>query len=294
MKKYFTREISTALITIASLVVLYFGLNYLKGINVFKPTNHYYVRMPNVNELQSSSPVYVEGFRVGLVNSIEYEYDNHGKIVVLISLDKKMKVESGSYIELKSGLTSGAYLNLVLNKYVGTYCQIGDTLDGSISPGLMDKLSTGLLPEIENLLPRLDSILYGIQVLVNHPALSQSLNQISATTAHLEKSTQELNRILKKDVPPILSDLNRVSSDFTVVSGKLKQIDLNTTLNTVDSAVRNIDRLTFQLNNSNNSLGLLLNDRALYDHLDSTAVNAATLLRDLKQNPKRYVHFSLF
>jgi phospholipid/cholesterol/gamma-HCH transport system substrate-binding protein len=294
MKKYFTKEIATGLITIISLVVLYFGLNYLKGANIFKPTNHYYVRMPNVSELQNSSPVYVEGFKVGLVKSIDYEYDKQGNIVVLISLDEKMKVETGSYFEMKSGLTSGSYLNLILNKYVGAYCQVGDTLDGIASPGLMDKISTQLLPEIENILPRLDSILAGIQLLVNHPALSQSLNQISATTANLEKSSLQLNRMLANDIPPILSNFNQVSSDFTVISHNFKQLDLNTTLKTADSAIQNLDRMTNQLNNKNNSLGLLLNDRSLYEHLDSTAVNASNLLLDLKQNPKRYVHFSLF
>ncbi|GHT28043.1 mammalian cell entry protein [Bacteroidia bacterium] len=294
MKKYFTKEITTGLITIISLVALYFGLNYLKGANIFKPTNHYYVRMSNVNELQNSSPVYVEGFKVGLVKSIEYEYNNHGNIVVLISLDKKMKVETGSYFELKSGLTSGAYLNLIPNKYVSAYCQIGDTLDGFASAGLMDKISGQLLPEFEKILPRLDSILTGIQLLVNHPALSQSLNQISATTANLEKSSLLLNGLLAKDIPPIMSNFNQVSSDFTVISHNFKQLDFNATLKKADSAIQNLDGITNQLNNKNNSLGLLLNDRSLYDHLDSTAVNASNLLLDLKQNPKRYVHFSLF
>jgi phospholipid/cholesterol/gamma-HCH transport system substrate-binding protein len=249
--------------------------------------------MPNVNELQNSSPVYVDGFKVGLVNSINYGYDQRD-IVVEVSLDKKMRVETGSYFDLKSGLTSGAYLNLVLNKYVSSYCQVGDTLDGISNPGMMDKISTEVIPQIEKILPRLDTILLGIQVLVNHPALAQSLNQISATTENLEKSTRQLNALLYKDIPPILNNLSQVSSDFTVVSHNLKQLDLDVTFGLLNKTMQNIDQVTSQLNNKNNSMGLFLNDRSLYDHLDSTAVNASNLLLDLRLQPKRYVHFSIF
>jgi phospholipid/cholesterol/gamma-HCH transport system substrate-binding protein len=294
MKKIFSKELIIGLVTVISLVVLYIGVNYLKGINVFKPSNHYYVRMPKVNELQQSSPVYVDGFKIGVVNAIDFRFDNKDFITVQISLDKQMRIETGSYFELKSGLTSGAYLNLHLNKYVGTYCVIGDTLEGLALPGVMDKISETFIPQIENILPRLDSILLGIQTLVNHPALVQSLEHLSASTASLNKSSQQLNHILSGDIRPMLANLNLVTSDLAVFSGKVKQMDLDLTMNKVNSALENINQLSKQLNNKNNSLGLLLNDRSLYNHLDSTAINASLLLLDLKQNPKRYVHFSIF
>jgi phospholipid/cholesterol/gamma-HCH transport system substrate-binding protein len=294
MKKFFSKELIIGFVTIVSLVILYVGVNYLKGINVFKSANHYYVKMPKVNELQISSPIYVDGFKIGVVNAIDFRFDKKDFITVQVNLDKQMKIETGSYFELKSGLTSGAYLDLRLNKYAGTYCSVGDTLEGVLTPGMMDKISGNLLPHIESILPRLDSILLGIQLLVNHPALSQSLEQISATTAALSNSSQQLNRILVNDIRPMLSNLNRTSADLVVFSGKVKQLDLDLTLKKVNNSLENIDRLSKQLNNKDNSLGLLLNDRSLYDHLDSTAVNASQLLLDLKQNPKRYVHFSVF
>jgi phospholipid/cholesterol/gamma-HCH transport system substrate-binding protein len=213
---------------------------------------------------------------------------------VQISLDKKMKLQTGSYVELKSGLTSGAYLNLVLNKYVSSYCQIGDTIEGITSIGLMDKLSNNLLPQIETILPRLDSILAGIQQLVTHPALYQSLDNIAVTTADLHKSSKQLNAFLSNDVPVILGDLKQVSSNFAVISSDFKQLDFQMTLNKVDKAIENIDKMSSQLNNNDNSLGLLLNDRSFYDGIDSTAKNASELLKDIKEHPKRYVHFSVF
>ena len=294
MKKYFSKEIIIALVTLISLILLYFGLNYLKGANIFKPTNVYYVRMPDVSELQHSNPVYVNGFKVGLVSDIIYNFQNSENIVVQISLYKKMRVETGSHIEIKVGLTSGAYLNLIPNKYVGTYYHPGDTIDGISEKGIMDKVSNDLLPQVESILPRLDSILQGIQLLVNHPALSQSFVQLSATTGNLEKATLQLNQLLSKDMPPLMANLNKVSSDFTIVSSQLRQMDLNATLHRVDKSLENLEQMTSRLNSKNNSLGLLLNDRSIYDHMDSTFINASNLLLDLQVNPKRYVHFSLF
>lgn len=294
MKKIFTKEISIAVITIVSLIILYLGVNYLKGINLMKPTNHYYVRMNNVAELQKSSPVYINGFRIGLVNAIEYDFNNPKNIIAVVSLDKKMKVEKGSYFKLNTGLTSGAYLDLVLNQYVSEFHQIGDTLDGSADPGMMTKLSEDILPQVENILPRLDSILLGIQTLITHPALYQSLDHIASTTQQLEKSSVNLNDMLSKQVPSILDNMNNVSEDLSVISHNFKQLDLNSTLLSVESTLNNLNQIADRLNNKDNSLGLLLNDRSLYNNLDSTAANASALLKDLKENPKRYVHFSVF
>jgi phospholipid/cholesterol/gamma-HCH transport system substrate-binding protein len=294
MKQYFSKEIVIALVTLVSMGLFYFGLNYLKGANIFQPTNTYYVRIPNVNELQLSGPVYVDGFKVGLVSAIDYDFQNKGDIIVQISLDRKMKIETGSYAELKTSLTAGAFLNLKLNKYVGTHYQAGDTISGIAEQGIMDRVADNLLPQVESILPRIDSILIGIQLLVNHPALSQSLEQISTTAANLERSTHQLNTLLSNDIPPVLANINQISSDFTVVSSQLRQMDLNATLRKVDNTLQNLEQLTLKLNSNDNSLGLLLNDRSLYNHLDSTFMNASNLLLDFQQNPKRYVHFSLF
>ena len=294
MKAHFNKEIIIGIVTLISLGLLIFGLNYLKGANIFKPTNHYYARMPNVSDLQNSCPVYVDGFKVGIVRDINYDFQNTGNIIVQISLDKKMRVQTDSHLEIKVGLTSGAFLNLILNKYVSSYYQVGDTINGVSEKGIMDKVSDDLLPQIETILPRLDSILQGIQFLVNHPALSKSFEHVETTTANLEESTRLLNKLLSKDIPPIVANLNQVSSDFTVLSSQFKQMDLVATQRYLDNTLQSIEQMSLQLNNKNNSLGLLLNDRSIYDRLDSTFLNASDLLLDLRLNPKRYVHFSLF
>ena len=293
MKKLFTKEVRIGIITLISLCILYAGLNYLKGINVFKPANHYFVSMPNVSDLQISSPVVVDGFKVGIVNTIHFNFNHPGNILVQISLDKNMKLPTGSYAELKSSLMTGAFISLKLNTFSGSFVAVGDTIEGKTELGIMEQLSTELMPQITSIVPRLDSILLGIQQLVNHPALNQSLNHIEATTNSLKKSSEQLT-VLLSEVPVILSNLNKVTSDFSMVSGSLTEIDFQATIATLEQAIRNINRMTQQLNDSTNSFGLLLHDRSLYEQLDSAARNASDLLLDIKQNPKRYVNVSVF
>lgn len=294
MKKYFTKEASIGLITLISLAILYFGINYLKGMNIFKSSNSYFVKFKNVTDLQNSSPVYVDGFKIGVVKDISYDFENPGNIIVEINLDKSMKIQTGSYAELSVGLTSGASLSIILNKYITTYCSVGDTIEGNPKPGMMDVISQNLLPQVEDMLPKIDSILTGLQNIVNHPALTQSLNNIEQTTSNLATTSANLNHMMSKDIPYIVKDFKQVSSDFTSVSANLKTIDFQKTMTNINSTMENVEKLTIQLNSRDNNLGLLLNDRQLYDNLNSTTENASLLLLDLKQNPKRYVHFSLF
>ena len=133
MKKLFTKEVIIAVITLISLFVLYSGLNYLKGVNIFKPTNHFYVVMQDVSELQNSSPIYLDGFKVGIVNSINYEYQENGQgqLVVMISLDKQMRLQTGSYVELKSG--GKATVSIYGETHDGTYVVNGSKLIVTVS-----------------------------------------------------------------------------------------------------------------------------------------------------------------
>ena len=294
MKTKFSREAKIAVVTLVGLFLLYFGVNYLKGVDIFQPSNVYYVNFKNVTELQKSAPVYVEGFKVGIVNDIIYDYKTNGDILVELSMDKSMKIERGTYVEMNSSLTAGSTLHLVLNKHITTYLSTGDTLEGRRSMGMMDVISTEILPHIGELMPKLDSILTGLQMVVTHPALTHSLNHIEQTTANLSQSTARLNSMMARDIPQIMTNFRTISSDFTEVSAELKNIDFEATMKSVDSTIKNLDRMTARLNSRDNSLGLLLNDKELYNNLNQTALNASNLMLDLKENPKRYVRFSVW
>lgn len=294
MKMKFSKEVTIGVVSIISLVLLYIGVNYLKGINLFRPANHYYVACSNVKDVTISSPVFVEGFKVGLVRSISYDYSTTGKILVEISLEKSMRINKGSYISLEKTLLSGGELHIHLNKYVDEYLKSGDTIEGRSPEDMMASVQEKMLPQIIDLLPKLDSILYSLQILVSHPALSQSLDHIEKTTASLEISSRRLNQLLGNDVPVIASNLKTTTDNFAALSEEMKNLNLKGSIQSLNLTIDNLGQTTTKLNAKDNSLGLLLNDTLLYNNLNKTVVNASDLLIDLKQNPKRYVRFSLF
>lgn len=294
MKSVFTKEAKIGLVTIVSLALLYLGINYLKGINLFQPVNHYYVSFSNVNGVTISSPVFVDGFKVGLVRDIIYDYDTTGKIIVEVSLEDKMRLNKGSYIAVVNTFLSGAELHIHLNTYVDDFLKPGSTLEGRMEEDMMQSVQEKILPSVENLLPKIDTILGSLQTLIAHPALAQSLNHIEKTTSNLEVSTRQLNQMLSKDVPGIVNNLKTMTDNFSEVSANLKELDLATTVNSINATLANLKLTTDKLNSTDNSIGLLLNDKGLYDNLNSTMDNASKLLLDLRENPKRYVHFSVF
>lgn len=294
MKNVFSKEAKIGIITIVSLILLYAGVNYLKGINLFQPTNHYFVSFTNVKDVTISSPVYVDGFKVGLVRDMTFDYETNNKITIEISLEDKMRINRGSYITVVKSLLGGAELHIELNTHLESFYNPGDEIEGRMTVDMMSKIENSILPEVVNLLPKIDSILGGIQTLINHPALSASLNNIQNTTANLEKSTVKLNSLLANDVPMIVNSLKTITSDFSEVSGTLKGLDINNTFQSIQATINNLQLTTEKLNSTDNTIGLLLNDKQLYDNLNQTAINASELMFDLKKNPKRYVHFSVF
>lgn len=294
MKTKFTKEAKIGIVSIVSLALLYIGINYLKGINLFKPVNHYEVVFTNVKGVTISSPVYIDGFKVGLVRDIKYDYDKMDKITVDISLEDEMRINKGSYITIVNSFLGGSELHIHLNKYVNEFLKPGDEIEGRMAEEMMQSVQEKILPSVEAMLPKIDSILGGLQTLINHPALAQSLDHVEKTTANLETSTRQLNRMLANDMPEIVSGLKTITANFSDVSSELKTLDLQTTVESINATLASLKITTEKFNSTDNSIGLLLNDRALYDNLNSTADNASKLLLDLREHPKRYVHFSVF
>jgi phospholipid/cholesterol/gamma-HCH transport system substrate-binding protein len=223
-----------------------------------------------------------------------YDYSTNGKISVEISLEKNMRLTRGSYVSIEKTLLSGAELHLHLNTYVDEYLKSGASLEGKIPGDMMSTIQEKVLPQISELIPALDSILHGLQELVSHPALSQSLNHIENTTAQLEVSSRQLNRLLGNDIPVIADNLKTTSGNFALLSEEMKNLNLTASVNSLNLTLDNLNTMTVRLNSKDNSLGLLLNDSSLYKNLNLTLDNLSGLFIDIKQHPKRYVHFSLF
>lgn len=292
--KYFTKEVRIGLSGLVALFMLIYGINYLKGINMFKPSSYYYVKYTNINGLAKSSPVFADGFRIGIVRDIYYNYNTPGHVTVEVELDTDMRIPKGSTAELVTEMLGTVKMNILLANNPRERYQVGDTIPGILNNGIMEAVTQTLVPQMEKMLPRLDSILVSLNQILGDPNIPGTLKSVRGTAANLEVATAQLNILLKKDVPQLTGKLNQIGDNFIVISDNLKDINYAVTFEKIDSTMNNLKALTGQLTRSDNSLGLLLNDRTLYDNLSTTGANAAALLEDLKAHPKRYVHFSLF
>lgn len=288
------KEVKIGLAGIAALLILFFGINYLKGVNMLKPESYYYVEFTDINGLANSSPVFANGLKVGLVRDIQYNYQKPGHVVVGIGMDDRMRIPQGSYAELVTEMLGTVKINLILDYSHTDYHTPGDTLNGVANPGIMGVAEKDLLPKVEQMMPKLDSILSSLNQLLGDPALKNTLHNAEQLTASLNATSKQLHTLVSKDVPALTSNITTITDDLKQISGNLKDVDYASTFSQIDSTLQNVRLLTDKLNRKDNSIGLLLNDSSLYNNLNATAANAASLLEDLQAHPKRYVHFSVF
>jgi phospholipid/cholesterol/gamma-HCH transport system substrate-binding protein len=292
--KYFTREVKIGLAGIISLCMLVYGINYLKGINMFKPSSYFYVKYNNIQGLAKSSPVFADGFRIGIVRDIFYDYTHPGNVTVEVELDNEMRIPKGSHAELVTEMLGTVKMNLILSINPNEAYSIGDTIPGTVNNGLMEAVTKSIMPQVEKMLPKLDSIMTSLNKIAADPNIPATLKSVRVTADNLAETTTQLRSFMKKDVPQITSKINVIGDNFVTISGNLRNINYASTFNKIDSTMANVKTVTEKLNRKDNSLGLLLNDTSLYRNLSATGANASLLLQDLKGNPKRYVHFSLF
>ncbi len=291
-----TKEVKIALTAIVGIVVLFFGLQFLKGLTVFSNDDSYYVTFDDVSGLSSSSPVYANGYKVGVVKEIIYDYHAAGKIVAVMGLVEDMRVPRNSRAEIASDLLGNIKVNLVLGDDPLNMLEVGDTIPGGAELGVMSKLN-GMMPTIESIVPKLDSIMSSLNTLLADPALRNTLHHVEGMTGNLNATSQELKALsasLNREVPSMMTKANGVLDNTQTLTQNLSTIDVAAMTASVNKTLENVEQLTKKLNSDEGSLGLLMRDATLYNNLTSTAASADSLLIDLKAHPKRYVHFSVF
>lgn len=301
MKVKFSKELIIGVSALLSLLILFFGIDYLKGINVFKSANYYYASYTNVAGLAQSAPVTLNGYKIGLVREINYEYDNPGHVLVELSLDKKLRLPVGTKAAIVTDMlgTSSVELQMAPGN---DYCEVGSKIEGVVNAGLMSQVSSELMPTIVSIAPHIDSLVVALTKIAADPALLNSVKRLDAIMANLEVSTNHLNKAMAgvptlvntangtmANVKDISSNLTQISSALAALSDDLKDMPLDSTMRNINSITANLDRATEQLNSTNSSLGLLLNDPALYNNINNSAAHIDSILIDLKKQPKRYI-----
>ena len=292
----FTNEIRIALVAIVGILVMYFGINFLKVINLFSTNNAYYMTFDDIQGLGASTPIYADGYKVGTVDKVDYDYSGNGPIKVKADINKDLRIPAGSMAEIEKDIMGNLQVNLLLANNPRERIEPGSVIPGTVNAGMMGKAAQ-LVPVVEKMLPKLDSILTNVNALLADPAIAASLHHVETITNNLTVSTRELNTLmagLNKQVPGMIRKANGVLDNTNRLTANLADLDVQGTLNRVNATLEGAQKFTDQLNSGKGSLGLLMNDTKLYDNMTSTMSHADSLVIDLKAHPKRYVHFSIF
>ena len=288
----FSRELIVGLLGLAAMFVIYFLINFFKSIDIFDDTDKYRIEFTNIGELTNSAPVYVNGCKVGNVSSIEHNFNESSLVYLTVSIDKGMKLPEGSYAQIHNKLMGGSTICIVLGNGEGVI-EPGATLNGVLEAGAMGEVGN-MVPQIEAMLPKVDSMLTSLNNIVSNPAINNTLNNLEALSGQLNATSVQLNNLVNNEIPTALDKVIKLENDLLKVSSQLSEVDYGTMIATLETSLNNIQQITTALNEGNGTVGMLLKDTTLYSKLNETCEAANALLEDLKENPKRYVHFSVF
>lgn len=293
------KELMVGLMVAVALVLLFFGINFLKGVNIFKAANYYYAAYNNVEGLATSAPVTLNGYKVGLVRSINYQYDNPGHVVVEFSVDRNLRLPEGSSATISSDLLGTASIVLNLGQAANGFCEVGDTVPGAVNAGLMGSVTETIMPAVSAVIPKVDTLLTSLNAIVSDPALTASVQRMDAITADLNESVRSLRQVMAslepvvQNVGSITSNVDTITGDLAAVSGMLREAPIDSLMDELNRTAANLEQLSAALNNPDSSIGRLTTDPELYNNLNSTVQSLDSLFVDIKRNPKRYISIKL-
>ncbi len=285
------KELRIGITGIVALVLLFLGIKFLKGVNLFKSRNSYYITFQNAKGLTKSSTVYADGYDIGIVDDISYL--RPGEVVVRINVSSKVKIPVGTTAHLDEAMLGGCTLNMVMGPNPANCFSPNDTIAGNDVSGLMDA-AAGVIPQVETVLGHIDSLIVTLNALAANPDISATLENTRLLTESLNASSNQLNSLLNNDVPRLLANFDAASQNLDTLSANLAQLDVQYTLSKVDSTLDDLRGATQKLSEPDNNIGLLLNDTSLYGNLNNTINSATLLLEDMKAHPGRYINISVF
>lgn len=291
--KRFSKEMKIGATFLVSIILLYVGVNFLKGNNVFSKDRTYYTVVGNAGGVVASSVITTNGYQVGTVTRVAYDFAHPNRIVLTLRVRESLRVPKGSRALLVNSLLGGVSIDLKLSQETDYYAD-GDTIASGVSGGLTDEIENVMLPQVSALVPKVDSLITALTVLVANPALTHSLNNVESLTQKLNTTADELNQLFHNELPQLMSSLQGASDNVKGITDNLGTFDYAQTLSRVDSVVANLQVLSAAMTSNDSSIGLLLNDTAFYSNLNGVCTNANALIEDVKAHPSRYINVSVF
>ena len=295
-----TREIKIGILAAVCIFLLFFGLNFLKGVNIFSPTNSYHGTFVNLHNLEEQAAVYIRGHKVGQVDNIHYDFTRDSAFTVDISINRDIVLPQGTQMALVSdGLLSGMAIELQLPEQSPiTNDQLpiakGSFIPTIYVPGLMESVQGELIAHVDAAIQSVDSLVASLQLQVQGDHLKNTLSNVDRVTSDLTGVSADLKRVVNTQVPTIVNNADKAFANLNEITSDLQKADLAATVARVDTAVDGINTFIADVRSQEGTLGQLIYNKSLYDHIDATVVSADSLLVDLKAHPKRYVQVSVF
>lgn len=290
------QTVKIGLFTLLAIVILYLGITYLKGLSISARSKTYYVAMNDVTGINVATRVFVNGYKVGSVRKMEYDYHNNGETILTLTLDPDIKLPQGTQVQIAQTLFSGALVNLILPEAdKGVYINSKDTIPMSTraSAKSLEQLQDEFVPRLSTTLGRMDSVLLQANAILSNPNIEPTLADVRQSAQHINASSAQLQQSLRS-LPSIMERIDGTSTDVANFASRLDSLQLQETITNLESTSRELKSFTQTLNQSNGTVGRLLNEDGLYNRIDSVTTSLDALIRDIKANPKKYVKLSLF
>ena len=300
----FTKEVGIGILVILGTLMSVFSYNYLKGINLFEKTRTFKVIYTKVDGLSPSNPVTLNGYKIGKVQKINFNSNDTKELIVDIVIENDVKFSKTSKAELyETGLIGGKAIAIIPDYDNNAVAESGDYLIGSVKPGLTD-LVNQIMPQIqlqlEAVMKKAGVVLSNINTLFDEEtkeSLKSSIDKFASLTNSLSETSGNINDFIKDNSPNLtttIDNLNATSLKMKDMSNSMSEVDLNLILTNLDSTISNLNNITNKLNQGEGTIGKLIYDDGLFKNLDNATKNLEELIEDIKLNPKRYVHFSIF
>lgn len=297
----YAREIKVGLLATTCLFLLFFGFNFLKGVNIFSPTNSYHGVYYNLHGLEEQAAVSIRGHKVGQVDAIRYDFTKDSAFTVDISIHTDIDLPQGTRMALVAdGLLGGMAIELILPESDENAVQPSDFIAHGAYiptmyvPGLMESVQGELIAKIASAVQNIDSLVAQVKIQLEGDHLKASLANVDRISTDLTGVSAELKRLMATRVPSIVNNADTAVANFNIIVADLKDANLKATVARVDTAVNGVNTLLADVRSGEGTLGQLMYNKSLYNHIDAAVLSADSLLTDLKAHPKRYVHFSVF
>ena len=294
------REIKVGILAAICVFLLFFGFNFLKGVNIFSPTNSYHGVFTNLHGLEEQAAVYISGHKVGQVDKIHYDFTRDSAFTIDISINKDIALPSGTQMALISdGLLGGVAIELQLPSQSPitnhqSPIEHGSFIPTTYVPGLVESLQGELLAHVDEAVQNINQLIASLQDQVDGDHLKSALTNVDRVSKDLNAVSSDLKGMMQGQVPRIVNNADTAIANLNTIVADVQKADLKSTVARVDKTVDNVNALVSDVRSQEGTLGQLIYNKSLYNHIDATVISADSLLTDIKAHPKRYVQVSVF